>query len=246
MAQRKPIVGIPSDHRMVGKHPFHMVGEKYIAAVRDGAGAVPLLIPVLANPIPPEELIASVDGFLFTGSMSNVAPKHYGGAAPREGVLQDERRDDTTLPLLKAAIAAGKPVLCICRGFQELNVAFGGTLHQHVHEVSGRSDHRENTDAPLEEQYAPVHSISVQPGCLLADILGAGIFQVNSLHGQGIDKLAPALHADAIAPDGTIEAISKPDAKGYLLGVQWHPEWQWADNEVSRAIFESFGEALQS
>jgi putative glutamine amidotransferase len=245
MASRKPIVGIPSDHRMVGKHPFHMAGEKYIAAVRDGSGATPLIIPVLANPIPPEDLIASIDGFLFTGSVSNVAPKHYGGAAPREGVLQDERRDDTTLPLLKAAIAAGKPVLCVCRGFQELNVAFGGTLHQHVQEVPGRSDHRENTEAPLEQQYAPVHSISVNPGCLLADILGAGIFQVNSLHGQGIDKLAPKLHADAVAPDGTVEAISMPDAKGYLLGVQWHPEWRWSEDEVSTAIFESFGDALE-
>jgi putative glutamine amidotransferase len=244
MASRRPVVGIPSDHRMVGKHPFHMVGEKYIAAVRDGSGSVPLLIPVLANPIPPEELLESVDGFLFTGSLSNVAPKHYGGAAPRDGVLQDERRDDTTLPLLKAAIAAGKPVLCVCRGFQELNVAFGGTLHQHVEEIPGRVNHRENNDAPLEAQYAPIHSVSVSPGCLLADILGAGIFQVNSLHGQGIDRLAEPLHADAVAPDGTIEAVSMPKAKGYLLGVQWHPEWRWAEDEVSRAIFESFGEAL--
>jgi putative glutamine amidotransferase len=245
MTSRKPIVGIPSDHRIVGKHPFHMVGEKYIAAVRDGSGATPLLIPVLANPIPPEDLIASIDGFLFTGSVSNVAPKHYGGPAPREGMLQDERRDDTTLPLLKAAIAARKPVLCVCRGFQELNVAFGGTLHQHVQEVPGRSDHRENTDATLEQQYGPAHTIAVQPGCLLADILGAGVFQVNSLHGQGIEKLAPPLHADAVAPDGTIEAVSMPEAKSFLLGVQWHPEWHWAEDEVSTAIFESFGEALQ-
>src|ERR1700743_1838654 len=117
MASRKPIVGIPSDHRMVGKHPFHMVGEKYIAAVRDGAGATPLLIPVLVNPIPAEELIASVDGFLFTGSLSNVAPKHYGGTAPREGVLQDERRDETTLPLLKAPLAAGQAGFWCVRGF---------------------------------------------------------------------------------------------------------------------------------
>jgi putative glutamine amidotransferase len=244
MASRKPVVGIPSDHRMVGKHPFHMVGEKYIAAVRDGSGATPLMIPVLANPIPPEELFAAVDGFLFTGSLSNVAPKHYGGSSPREGVLQDERRDDTTLPLLKAAIAAGKPMLCVCRGFQELNVAFGGTLHQHVQEVPGRSDHREDNSAPLEVQYGPAHTISVQPGCLLADILGAGIFQVNSLHGQGIDKLAPPLHADGIAPDGTIEAVSMPEAKSFLLGVQWHPEWRWAEDEVSTAIFHAFGEAL--
>ena len=231
---------------MIGKHPFHIRGDKSSAAVRDGSGATPLLIPVLANPIPPEELLHGIDGFLFTGSLSNVAPKHYGGTAPRDGVLQDERRDDTTLPLLKAAIAVGKPVLCVCRGFQELNVAFGGTLHQHVEEVPGRSDHRENNDASLEEQYGPAHTISVQPGCLLADILGAGIFQVNSLHGQGIDRLAGKLHDDALAPDGTIEAVSMPDAKGYLLGVQWHPEWRWAENEVSRAIFESFGDALKS
>jgi putative glutamine amidotransferase len=206
---------------------------------------MPLLIPVLSPAIPPEELVANLDGFLFTGSVSNVAPKHYGGAAPRDGVLQDERRDDTTLPLLKAAIAAGKPVLCVCRGFQELNVAFGGTLHQHVQEIPGRSDHREDTDAPLDTQYAPVHSVSVLPGCLFADIVGAGIFQVNSLHAQGIDRLAPSLHADAIATDGTIEAVSMPQAKGFMLGVQWHPEWRWAEDEVSTAIFSAFGEALR-
>lgn len=245
MSARKPVVGIPSDHRMVGKHPFHMVGEKYIAAVRDAAGATPLLVPVLEPAIPPGELLGAVDGFLFTGSPSNIAPRRYGGPAPRDGVLQDERRDETALPLLKAAIAAGKPVLCVCRGFQELNVAFGGTLHQHLQEIPGRGDHRENPDAPLEEQYGPSHTISVQPGCLLADILGAGTFQVNSLHSQGIDRLADGLHADAVAPDGTIEAVSMPGARGYLLGLQWHPEWRWAENEVSRAIFESFGEALR-
>jgi putative glutamine amidotransferase len=245
MRPRTPIVGIPCDHRMVGRHQFHMVGEKYIAAVRDGAGAVPLLIPVLSPPVEPDELVASVDGFLFTGSPSNVSPRHYGGPAPREGVMQDERRDDTTLPLLKAAIAARKPVLCVCRGFQELNVAFGGTLHQHVQEVPGRSDHREDKDADLDQQYGPVHPISIAPGCLLADIVGAGIFQVNSLHAQGIDRLAASLYADATAPDGTIEAVSMPSAKAFLLGVQWHPEWRWAEDELSRAIFASFGDALR-
>lgn len=245
MRPRPPTVGIACDHRMVGRHPFHMVGEKYIAAIRDGAGALPFLIPVLSPPIPPEDLIASVDGFLFTGSPSNVAPKHYGGPKPRDGVMQDERRDDTTLPLLKAAIAAGKPTLCLCRGFQELNVAFGGTLHQHVHEIAGRADHREDKNAELDEQYGPAHPVTILPGCLLADIAGAGIFQVNSLHSQGIDRLASALHADAVAPDGTVEAVSMPAAKDFLLGVQWHPEWRWAENEVSRAIFESFGDALK-
>ena len=244
MRPRTPIVGIPCDHRMVGKHPFHMVGEKYITAIRDGAGATPLLVPVLAPSIETEALLASCDGFLFTGSPSNVAPKHYGGTAPRDGVLQDERRDDTTLPLLKAAIAAGKPTLCVCRGFQELNVAFGGTLYQHIQEIPGRMDHREDTDADLEVQYGPAHAVQIQVGSLLGDIVGAGSFQVNSLHSQGIDKLAPPLNADAVAPDGQIEAVSMPDAKAFLLGVQWHPEWHWAEDELSTAILQAFGESL--
>jgi putative glutamine amidotransferase len=230
---------------MVGKHPFHIVGEKYIAAVRDGAGAMPLLIPVLAPPIPSAALLDAFDGFLFTGSPSNVSPKLYGGPGPRDGVMQDERRDETTIPLLKAAIAGGKPTLCVCRGFQELNVAYGGTLYQHIQEIPGRMDHREDVDADLETQYAPVHAVQVAVGSLLGDIVGAGSFQVNSLHSQGIDKLAPALHADAVAPDGQIEAVSMPGAKGFLLGVQWHPEWRWAEDELSVAIFQAFGEALR-
>ncbi|HXL99880.1 MAG TPA: gamma-glutamyl-gamma-aminobutyrate hydrolase family protein, partial [Rhizomicrobium sp.] len=200
MTARRPIVGIPSDHRMMGPHPFHVVGEKYIAAVRDGAGALPLLIPVLPDPIPPHEILASIDGLLFTGSPSNVSPSRYGGPAPRDGVLQDENRDATTLPLLEAAIAQGIPTLCICRGFQELNVAFGGTLHQHVQELPGRIDHRENPDDPVEKRYAPVHDLRVAPDGLLATIVRERTFAVNSLHSQGIDRLAPALHADAAAP----------------------------------------------
>lgn len=243
---RRPVVGIACDYRQLGKHPFHVVGEKYISAIRDGAGAVPLLIPVLSPPVPPDELLATVDGFLFTGSPSNVSPSHYGGTAPREGVLQDERRDATTLPLLKAAIAAGMPTLCVCRGFQELNVAFGGTLHQHVHEVSGRADHREDSSATLDEQYAPSHEVRVARDGLLATLVRQTTFRVNSLHSQGIDQLATGLHADATAPDGTVEAVSMPKAKGFVLGVQWHPEWRWSEDPVSRAIFAAFGKALDT
>src|ERR1700679_652607 len=144
---------------MVGHHPFHMVGEKYITAVRDGVGAMPLLIPVLADPIPSADLLTAFDGFLFPGSPSNVSPARYEGTSPREGVLLDENRDATSLPLLMAAIEAGAPVLCVCRGFQELNVAMGGTLFQHVHEIAGRSDHRENAKASLDEQYGPAHDV---------------------------------------------------------------------------------------
>ena len=243
MPSRPPIVGFPCDRRMLGKHPFHMVGEKYIKAVRESTGAVTLLIPVLPKPIPPEEILASVDGLLFTGSPSNIAPRHYGGPDPRDGVLQDENRDATSLPLLKAAMAAGTPVLSLCRGFQELNVALGGTLHQHVHELDGRLDHRENHDAPLEEQYGPSHEVEVKGG-LLGQIVRERTFRVNSLHSQGIDRLAPPLNADAIAPDGTIEAVSMPDAKGFVLGLQWHPEWRWAENAVSREVFAAFSEAV--
>lgn len=242
---RAPVVGIACDRRMLGPHPFHAAGEKYVAAMRDGAGALPLLVPVLDPPIPADEILAAVDGLLFTGSPSNVDPAHYGGPMPREGTWLDGHRDATALPLLKAAIAAGKPVLAICRGFQELNVAFGGTLHQHVHEVEGRADHREDKDAPLDEQYGPAHPVEVQPGGMLARLVREAAFEVNSLHSQGIDRLAPALRAEAVAPDGQIEAVSMPKAKGFVLGVQWHPEWVWAENPVSRAIFAAFGMAVR-
>lgn len=231
---------------MMGKHPFHMVGEKYILAVRDAAHALPLLIPVLEPAIASRDILATVSGLLLTGSLSNVAPKRYGGTPPREGVLQDERRDDTTLPLLEAAIAMGVPVLCLCRGFQELNVALGGTLYQHIHEVEGRADHRDDPKAPLEVQYGPAHSVEVRPGGVLARIAPEKSFHVNSLHSQGIDRLAPSLHADAVAPDGIIEAVSMPHAKGFVLGVQWHPEWRWNEDVTSRAIFAAFGEAVRS
>ncbi len=246
MRSKKPIAGIICDRRMVGAHGFHMAGEKYIAATRDGARAVPLLIPVLEPPMAPDEILAGVDGLLFTGSPSNVAPHHYGGPALREGVMEDAHRDATSLPLLKAAIDAGKPVLCLCRGFQELNVALGGTLHQHVHEVAGKRDHREDKKADLEAQYGPAHAVRVIDGGLLSRIVREKTFQVNSLHSQGIDRLALSLHADAVAPDGIIEAVSMPGAKGFLLGLQWHPEWRWAENPVSREIFSAFAAAMEA
>ncbi len=246
MPTRRPLVGIPCDHRMIGPHPFDLVGEKYIAAVRDGAQALPFLIPVLPDPIPADEILDRIDGLLFTGSPSNVSPRRYGGPAPRAGVMQDEHRDATTLPLLEAAIARGVPTLCICRGFQELNVALGGTLYQHIQEEPGRMDHREDHDAAVEVRYGPAHDVRVTEGGLLATITAARAFPVNSLHSQGIDRIAARLHADAVAPDGIIEAVSMPDAKGFLLGLQWHPEWQWWDNAVSREIFAAFGKALRT
>jgi putative glutamine amidotransferase len=245
-SRKPPIVGIPCDRRMFGLHPFHMAGEKYIAAVRGGAGVLPLLIPVLEPSLDVGDILASVDGLLFTGSPSNVAPHNYGGLAPRDASLLDEARDTTTLPLLHAAIAAGVPCFCLCRGFQELNVTLGGTLHQHLEELPNHLNHRDPKDATVEEKYAPAHDVTVQPDGVLDRLLPQKTFKVNSLHSQGIDRLAPSLRAEATAPDGVIEAVSMPAARGFLLGVQWHPEWRYADNPVSRALFAAFGDAVRA
>ncbi len=231
---------------MIGPHPFHAVGEKYIVAVHDGAHAIPVLIPVLENPIEAVRLLHRLDGVMLTGSPSNVAPHRYGGQAPREGVLQDERRDATTLPLIQAALERGMPLLAICRGFQELNVAFGGTLFQHVEEVPGRMDHREDKSAPLDVQYAPVHDVELSADGVLARMAGVQHLRVNSLHGQGIDRLGEGLTIEAVAPDGQIEAVSVAGAKTFAAGVQWHPEWKfWAD-PFSVSLFKAFGQAAAS
>ncbi len=246
MTRAKPIVGIPCDLRMIGAHPFHAVGEKYIVAVRDGAGALPLLLPVLEDPIDIDELIETVDGVLLTGSPSNVAPKVYGGPAPRPGVLQDERRDATTLPLIKQIVERGVPLLALCRGFQELNVAFGGTLHQHVEEIAGRFDHREDKNQPLDAQYAPVHNVLLTPGGRLEMLAGTATIKVNSLHSQGIDRLGQGLAVEAVAPDGQIEGVRVRDARAFALGVQWHPEWRFWESDFSKALFAAFGAAMNA
>jgi putative glutamine amidotransferase len=234
-------VGIVCDRRLSGDMPVHQANDEYITAIRDGAGALPLLIPSTDSPLDIAAVLGAVDGLLFTGSPSNVAPSHYGATA-RTGTELDELRDATALPLLRAASAAGKPLLAICRGFQELNVALGGSLHQHVHEIPGRLDHREPKDVPLEVEYGPAHAIAIAPGGLLARLSGLAEAKVNSLHHQGIDRLAPGLSVEAKAPDGQIEAVS--GAKAFLLGVQWHPEWQFARDPLSRAIFAGFGASL--
>ncbi len=241
----RPTVGLVCDTGLDDGHIIHRVNQEYIAAVRDGADALPLLIPALTPPLDVAELVASFDGFCFTGAVSNVDPARYGGPAPRNPALLDVARDALSLDLIRAAIAAGKPVLAICRGFQELNVALGGTLFQHVHEQPGRMDHREDETASLDVQFGPAHPISIVPGGLLAGIAGAGTAMVNSLHHQGIDGLAPALRTEATAPDGQIEAVSLVAPQGFLLGVQWHPEWRWGENALSRSIFTAFGDSLK-
>ncbi len=238
------LVGIVCDRETAADGmQSHRAGAEYVAAIQS-IGALPLLIPVTDPPPDIEALLARLDGLLFTGASSNVSPTLYGGAAPRPGTRQDTARDATSLPLLKAAIDGGLPTLCICRGFQELNVVLGGTLNPHVHEIPGGLDHREKPDAPAAEQYGPAHVVTIAPGGILEGLLGTTEVVVNSLHHQGVARLAPALLAEAHAPDGLIEAISLPGARGFLLGVQWHLEWAADRDPVSRAIFHAFGQAL--
>ena len=241
-----PVAGIVTDRRIFDGMATHQANDEYVTAIRDGADALPLLIPSTDTPLGINAILDAVDGLLFSGAPSNVAPARYHGAASRPDMERDEARDATTLPLLRAAVARGVPVLAICRGFQELNVALGGTLHQHVHEIVGRLDHREPQDVPREQEYAPAHAIRITPGGVLSQLSGLDQAMVNSLHHQGVDRLAMSLAADAVAPDGQIEAVSMPGAPGFLLGVQWHPEWRWADDPLSRAIFGGFGEAMRA
>jgi len=228
---------------MVGAHPFHMVGEKYARAVLDAAGGAPLLIPSLADELGFDELLQRLDGLLFTGSPSNVEPHLYEGAPSAPGTLHDPARDATTLPLIRKAVRAGVPVFGICRGFQEMNVAFGGTLHQRLHEVPGHLDHRDDGTQPLEVQYGPAHDVTLEPGGVLRALAPSDRIQVNSLHNQGIDRLGAALAVEARAPDGVVEAFRVRDAQRFALAVQWHPEWKVMSNPFSRALFAAFGQA---
>jgi putative glutamine amidotransferase len=243
MASARPLIGIPADRRMVGPHPFHMVGEKYARAVLEAAEALPLLIPAFGEELQLDELLRSLDGILFTGSPSNVEPHHYQGTPSEPGTLHDPERDATTLPLIRKAVQAGVPVLGVCRGFQEMNVAFGGTLHQKVHEVAGYDDHRDDTTLPLDVQYGPAHDVILEPGGLLRAMAGSERLQVNSLHSQGIDRLAPGLVVEARATDGLVEAFHVRNAPRFAIAVQWHPEWKVMSNPFSRALFAAFGAA---
>jgi putative glutamine amidotransferase len=238
------VIGVPADRRVLDPHPFHMVGEKYLTAIRDGADGVPILLPALGETIDTRELLAVVDGILLTGSPSNVEPQHYGGEPSREGTLHDPHRDETTLPLARQALEAGMPILALCRGFQELNVVLGGTLHQHVHEVPGYGNHKEDPADPLEKQYGPAHFVNLVEGGLLHGWAGTARVQVNSLHSQAIARLAGGVTVEAVADDGLVEAF-RVDGAPYALALQWHPEWRVTENELSMAIFRSFGDACR-
>lgn len=231
---------------MLEPHPFHMVGEKYVAAVRDGAGGLPFLIPALGSSMDADDILARIDGLLLTGSPSNVEPHHYAGEPSRPGTMHDPHRDETTLRLIDRALETGVPLFAICRGYQELNVVLGGSLHQHVEEQSGFHNHRENPEDPLDVQYGPSHEVHLVEGGLLNRLAGVATVTVNSLHSQGVRRLADGVTVEAVADDGLVEAFVVDDAPGFTLAVQWHPEWKVTENEFSMAMFKSFGDACRT
>ncbi|RQP22178.1 gamma-glutamyl-gamma-aminobutyrate hydrolase family protein [Piscinibacter terrae] len=242
--KRKPVVLIPACNRVLGQHPFHVAGKKYVEAVRL-AGCLPLVVPSLAaDEI--DDLLDAADGVLLTGSPSNVHPVHFGEEVHDTALPLDPERDTWTLPLIPQVIQRGIPLFAICRGFQEANVALGGSLHQAVHEVPGQRDHRGAKDAAPEVTYGMAHPVDVMPGGLLERVLDAKEITVNSVHGQGVNRLAPGLRVEARAPDGLVEAFTVEKATAFNLCVQWHPEWQAATNPVSMKLFTAFGDACRT
>ncbi|MYN26427.1 gamma-glutamyl-gamma-aminobutyrate hydrolase family protein [Duganella levis] len=244
---RSPVVLVPACVNRIGAHAYHTAQLKYVAAVADGARCTPLIVPALGAATDFEALLALADGVMLTGSPSNIDAALYGEAVLDPSLPLDAARDATTLPLIRAAIKRGIPLLAICRGFQEVNVALGGSLHQAVHAVPGMADHRERKDDTLDQQYAPSHRVLLDPGGRMAQILnGASEIMVNSLHGQGINQLASGLAVEAHADDGLVEAYRVADAKGFTLAVQWHPEWRFSDNPDSVKLFRAFGDACRA
>jgi putative glutamine amidotransferase len=240
-----PVIGLPADRKYCDPHYFHCVGEKYLSAIVDVLGAVPLIIPALAGRLPMQAVLAAVDGLLFPGAYSNIEPWRYDGPPAERDSPVDPQRDATTLTLIPLALEAAVPVLGICRGLQEMNVALGGSLHGEVHRVPGCDDHRETESPSLDVRYGPRHEIVPEPGGLIAGLAGGRSWRVNSLHGQGIDRLADGLVVEARAPDGLIEAVRVDNDRVFALAVQWHPEWDVLNNPFYSAMFERFGAACR-
>ena len=245
MKRERPLVGVIADRRQIGDHAYHLAGEKYLAALVKASGVYPVILPAIVEDIDVAEILEEFDGLFLTGSPSNVEPHHYMGDPSEPGTWHDPERDQKALALIPAALRAAMPLFAVCRGFQEMNVAFGGTLHQLVHEIPGYHVHKENPEDPLDIMYGPVHEVLFQEAGFLAGVTGQSRTQVNSLHAQGVNRLADELQVEAVADDGLIEAFVVKNAPGYTLGIQWHPEWQVMDNPVSRAVFSSFGDACR-
>lgn len=242
----QPIVAVSTDVREFANNTWHAAPVQYLEAALTAAGVLPLLVPSFGARIDIDALLDRVDGVLLTGSKSNVHPSHYGAEATEENGPFDPDRDATTLPLIRRAVARGVPLLAICRGIQEMNVALGGTLASEIQDLPGRMDHRAPDSDDQDERFAIRQSVTIKPGSCLAGVFGAGEIQVNSVHRQAVDRLGPNLELEAIAPDGTVEAVSVRGSPGFAVGVQWHPEYWAGTDENSAKIFRAFGEAVRA
>lgn len=241
----RPLVGVIACRRTVEGHPAHMVTDKYVSTLRE-FGLEPVVIPVWEDVDQDalRALLARMEGLVLTGSYSNMHPSRYGESVAPQNTYEDLARDAAVMSWVPLALELKLPLLGICRGFQELNVAFGGSLHQAVQNVEGLMDHRE-PKGDLETQYAPSHLISIAPGGVLASLFAERESRVNSLHQQGIARLGEGLNVEAVAPDGLVEAISISGAAAFTLAVQWHPEWKTREHPLYRAILEGFATACR-
>ncbi len=240
----RPVIGIIGNSYLINdQYPAHAAGEMNATAVREAAGGVPVIIPADPRLIATDELMATCDGFLLTGGRPNVHPEEYGEAATAAHGDFDRARDALVLPLVRACVAAGQPFFGICRGFQEVNVAMGGTLYPEIRDLPGRNNHRMPPNGTLEEQFALRHLVRFSEDGPFHRLMGRSEVMTNTLHGQGIKVAGPRIVIDGFAPDGTPEAIYVADAPGFTMSVQWHPEWQAASDPTSKPLFEAFGAA---
>lgn len=242
----QPLVAVATDVRQFDGYTWHATPRQYLDAAIVGSGVLPLMVPSFGDRIDLDGLLAGVDGVMVTGSKSNVHPSLYGEEATEANGPYDQDRDATTLPLIRKALQRGVPLLAICRGIQELNVALGGTLATEIQEQPGTLDHRAPVSDRQEERFAIRQVVSIEPGSCLAGVFGAGEIKVNSLHRQAIGRLGPNLQIEAVAEDGTIEAVSVRDSAAFAVGVQWHPEYWVHSDSTSRKVFEAFGDAVRA
>lgn len=241
-----PLVAIPADIREFDKYVWHCAPNTYVSAAAGVAGVLPVIIPALPDHVDAASVLDRMDGLLITGSRTNVHPGHYGEEPTASHEPFDPARDAVSISLIRMALERGLPLLAICRGMQELNVALGGALATEIQEQDGIDDHRAPDAEHNDERFAIRHPVHVKEGSCLAAVVGTSEIQVNSLHRQAISRLAPRLAVEATATDGTVEAVSVIGAKGFAIGVQWHPEYWAASDETSGRIFRAFGDAVRA
>ncbi|GAA6161611.1 gamma-glutamyl-gamma-aminobutyrate hydrolase family protein [Ruegeria sp. HU-ET01832] len=243
----RPIVGIIGNSYLLDdQYPTHAGGTMNSDAVANVSGCLPMLIPADPRYVSVEELLDVCDGFLLTGARPNVHPEEYGECATDAHGDFDRARDAIALPLVRACVERGQPFFGICRGFQEVNVAMGGTLYPEIRDLPGRMNHRMPPDGTLEEKFALRHIVTLSEGGVFHRLMDATEVMTNTLHGQGIKTVGHRVVVDGHAPDGTPEAIYIEDAPGFTLSVQWHPEWDAENDPVSRPLFKAFGQAVHA